>query len=261
MHLDGTTTSFEHELKVFNEDKQVWHWLALRGKRIEIASDEKSRIATGIIQDIDWKKTNEDIQLKGQEDERIRVSREIHDSIGQQLVGTRFLLNQSMEMFEEESKITAVNKEIDEMLEHLIKETRIIINNLGVSLFENESIKVAAESLIDNMQKIFKGEVVLDWIGDESISDPLFATNVFRIMQEGIANAVKYAHADQIQVKVSNMANFKMEIQDNGIGFNIEKITRGFGFKNIKDRAHSISGKVDIISQPGEGTSIVLTVN
>ena len=83
--------------------------------------------------------------------------------------------------------------------------------------------------------------------------------NLYLIFKESLNNAVKYAEASQIDLHLNLKSRFlKMEISDNGKGFDIDKIKRGNGLNNLEKRAKEIGGQIDIKSEPGKGTCINL---
>ncbi len=254
-HVDGRTNHFEMELMVRTQIPNTWKWIFVTGKIIKRSESGTPLLAYGIMQDIDWKKSIENILLQGQEMERKRVSTEIHDSIGQMLVGTRFLVQKSLRTDPSENAL-----EIDEMLDQIIKETRMIINNLGISLFEEDTLKDAVAALVGKMERLTNANICLDWQGSSELKDPSVALNVFRILQEALSNAVKYAESSEIKIKVYNKEFFLMEIDDDGVGFKPEDFTEGFGIDNMRKRASSVEGKLDINSIVGKGTKVSLEV-
>ena len=254
-HVTGNTHFFQQDFQVKIYDKQ-WKWMHCQGKVIQWDSQGNPVTAYGIMQDINLKKNTEFLLFQGQEKERKRISREIHDSIGQMLFATRFLINKYLAQ-----PIGKVQLEqIDSLLVDILKETRYIINNLGVSVFDNDNLFLAFQSLIKKMQHATNCALSFTWNGAHQIIDPSKSTHIFRIFQEALYNAIKYAQASEISVVVDNQDYFQMGISDNGIGFNAHSIAikEGFGLNNIEHRAKTIGGKVQIISQPEQGTLITL---
>jgi len=81
--------------------------------------------------------------------------------------------------------------------------------------------------------------------------------NVYRIIQEAINNALKYADATQIDIDFSlNNGIFEMTISDNGIGFDLDQVALGNGINNMKKRAHELEAEFEITSQLNKGTTI-----
>jgi two-component system sensor histidine kinase UhpB len=84
---------------------------------------------------------------------------------------------------------------------------------------------------------------------------------VFLIFKEGIANIVRHSQAHHVEVKVEvSGGTLKLSLQDNGRGFDARRVSDGNGMLNMPERARGIGGKLEVTSQPGRGTTVVLTV-
>lgn len=199
-----------------------------------------------IEEDVDEEKRS----LKIQEKERIRISRDIHDSIGQMLVSIRLMLGSHL-------KTSNDLKLVDELLNETIKESRMLINNLSISVQES-TLNKAFLLLSERMNKTFAGDISLNWTGDENIEDVRVATHIFRIYQEALSNAVKYSKAEKIDITVKTENGFEMEIQDDGAGFDTTKSRHGFGTTNMSERAQEIGAEIKLKSVIGKGTQVRL---
>ena len=239
------------------DDADEWKWYGGNITTLERGKDGKPLRMFGTIQNVEEKKNIERVQILSQEKERMRVSRDIHDSIGQMLVGTRMMLNQTLSKDVSLEKLQSVNRSIDEMLNEMIKESRYIINNFGVSITRSKTLKHAMEDLAEKMYRVYPGTIQIDWKGVEIIEDLQHASNIFRIYQEALTNAIKYAEAQNINVFVFNKNGFQMQIIDDGLGFDQSEIGEGFGLENMKIRAEQINGLLSVESVPGEGTQVV----
>jgi PAS domain S-box-containing protein len=229
-------------------------WKHMTARPTEFDDDGKVTKITGIFQDVSWKKQAEAALIIGQEKERIRVSRDIHDSVGQMLVGTRMVLSEYLNNGGEEIPL-----EVDKLLETSIRETRLIINNLGASYMESNSFYDAADRLIQNLRKLSPAKMELRWTGENRINQQRIGIEIFRILQEGLMNAIKYSHATNISVDVINKADIiSVKISDNGTGFGYapNDNSSGFGLNNMKNRANNIEADLKIESELGVGTTI-----
>lgn len=84
--------------------------------------------------------------------------------------------------------------------------------------------------------------------------------NIFRVVQEAVNNAIKYAQASSISITIQEIDNTLIfKILDNGIGFNLNEITFGNGLDNMQKRIDEIDGKLSIVSEKNNGTSITIT--
>lgn len=147
-------------------------------------------------------------------------------------------------------------EEIDQLLDEMIKECRMIINNFGISL-ENANLKNTFISLAEKMGKVYSGNINVDWSGEEFVDDLKLATNIFRIYQEALSNAIKYSGSKRIDVFVENNGNIQLEVKDEGGGFDT-KTGKGFGLTNMSDRAKEIGYLFEVISSIDKGTRVLL---
>jgi PAS domain S-box-containing protein len=244
---------FQCELETI-ADNGAETWKHVTAQPTEFDDEGKVIKITGIFQDVSWKKQAEAALIIGQEKERIRVSRDIHDSIGQMLVGTRMLHSEYLNNGGKEIPL-----EVDKLLETAIKETRLIINNLGASYMESNSFYDAVDRLTQNLKKLSPAKIELGWTGEKTISHQRIGVEIFRILQEGIMNAIKYSNATSISVDVINKRDMIfVKISDNGIGFEYvpNDNSSGFGLNNMKNRANNIEANLTIESGLGAGTTI-----
>jgi signal transduction histidine kinase len=85
------------------------------------------------------------------------------------------------------------------------------------------------------------------------------AIPIYRIIQESLTNICKYARASEIKLELFTMSQeLHLQIQDNGVGFNPEQNTTGFGLQSMRDRAMALGGNLEIITSPGEGCMIAV---
>ena len=242
---------FRCDFQIKNGDKYFWH----KGLLTILESDESGNPTKIFItlRNIEEEKNEEKRRIISQEKERLRISRDIHDSIGQMLVGTRLTLN-----------VLRRNhgglEEIDVLLYAMIKESRMIINNFGITLHDNNNLKNTFESLNEKMNKVYNGAIKLKWKGSQVINDLKVATNIFRIYQETLSNAIKYSESSEIITQINNVDYFEMIVSDSGKGFDPLNVESGFGTSNMKERALEIGGEIKIESAKGSGTKVSLKI-
>lgn len=227
-------------------------------------------IGVTVIRDISERKRSEKLikeerqrQLQyvidGQEKERQRLSRELHDGIGQQLIATKLRL----ELFdandkERETIINGVKEEIN----RLIDDVRRISNNLTPSVL----IELDLATALKNLCKGFcqgKGESITCSISDLPEKMDIRQKNyIFRIVQEALTNAVKHAGASEINLSASvEDETISIHIRDNGKGFEPTKIiSQGNGLINMRERANLLGGQFNLHSSPGMGSDIYVNI-
>lgn len=188
--------------------------------------------------------------LKAQEDERIRVARELHDSVGQKLM----LLTKKTK--------TIGNSEMESLAGNTLEELRSISRGLHPANLEKLGATAAIRTLIDevdaNTDIFFSYEI--DNI-DHLLSKE-DALHLYRIIQEVLNNMVKHAEAKSASITIEKKTeNIETIISDNGKGFLIldkTKSTTSLGMKTLVERAKILHSKIDIKSQLNQGTTVTL---
>lgn len=194
--------------------------------------------------------------MEGQEEERKRISRELHDGIGQLLTAIRFRLGEIEG--NENLKIG-----IRQMLDETIAETRRISNNLMPSILIDFGLEAALKKLCQQLESSSSIQVALIFQEDLDTGPLPFEviTHIYRIIQEALNNAVKYAEATEIEVAVYHSKSaVTAEIADNGKGFDSSVKSSGRGLKNMSERVSMLKGSLKINSLPGRGTVILAEI-
>lgn len=217
---------------------------------------------------------------KGIVTERSRISKEIHDTVLQDLKAINLktdTFKASPENQKDISKNEMIKKELFAETDECIKKMRGICNSLLPSEFKkysqnNNSLEIMLKNLTAQFTAKTKIPCVLK-IQDNIEIDSLEINklvNIFRIVQESLNNIEKHADAHKVSVVVTsnnteqNKKSLKFFITDDGKGFDqqsINNIKKGhLGLSNMKDRAKQISGSLSVISEPGAGTEITMEI-
>lgn len=203
--------------------------------------------------------------IASQENERKRIAAEIHDSLGQNLLLIRNVAlfghthaadsNAAAERFEEVSQLTAA----------AIQEVRNISYALRPIELDRLGLTKAIAAVVGKVSETSaaKVEASLDPIDNLLFGDEEIA--FYRIVQEGLNNAIKHSGAKWILVQVQKEAQaISLRIQDDGRGFSIsshaDEAPAGLGLKGISERARILNGDLKIESMTGRGTMILLTI-
>lgn len=194
-----------------------------------------------------------------QELERQRVSRELHDGLGQRLAGLKLAVEEIKSSFDSESLVKLDT--IEQYLKEAIQETRQISYNLmppelydfGLSRAINQlCIKVASNTMLS---------VNFNTEGKEPQLSKKQKVYLFRISQEALNNAIKHSTAKRIEVQLAFMPErVLLIIEDNGSGFDKSEVTYGNGIYNIRERVNLLSGSFSVESFPGNGTVIHIRI-
>ncbi|TSE07991.1 sensor histidine kinase [Aquimarina algiphila] len=221
----------------------------------------KKRIHQQIIisKDEDHKQELLETQMEIQTHTMQYIGREIHDNVGQKLTLASLLAQQMLfneDRYIKHDEIRKVNTIIDESL----KELRLLSKSLT-----NDSIKInSLERLILSECKRVNdsGFCKMEFIVPKANYSLSYSKKsvVYRIFQEFIQNSLKHSKCSSIVVRLTNLTeNFKLEIEDNGIGFNMERSDfKGIGIQNMRKRADLINGEIIFISVLNKGTKLTL---
>ncbi|MCF8297275.1 MAG: hypothetical protein K9J13_07015 [Saprospiraceae bacterium] len=195
--------------------------------------------------------------IAGQEGERKRISRELHDGIGQMLLAIKVklegLTNSSGEI--ENNKI----KDIKDISVKTIEEIKRISDDLMPVILDELDIVTSLKNLCDEFQSTYKIEIDFVSFGVSEKLNGEIKTNIFRIAQEALNNLSKYSKATEANVQLlGNEDQLTLIISDNGIGFSVDNIDsfKGNGLHNMKDRTSILKGVITIDSEIDNGTEI-----
>ena len=189
--------------------------------------------------------------LTTQEEERKRISEDLHDGLGQSLL---LVKNQLTVKNYDKSK---------ELLTDSIEEMRSVVKTLYPFQLRRVGISIALENLIIQLDESYKN---MDFVYEiEDIKGLLTIdqeTNVFRIVQECLSNIIKHANADSAKVNLTfKDGKVNIQIQDNGRGFDVaqkNKELKTLGLKTIKERTDILNGTLEVDSTKDLGTSFVI---
>lgn len=194
--------------------------------------------------------------IEGEEIERKRIARELHDGLGSMLSGLKMHLN----LADRESKNNDPN--INGMLNDSIKELR----NISQNLMPESLMKLGLEHALRDLcasHSTAQTTIEFQYLNKKTTLPKHYKIMVFRIIQELLNNALKYAKASQILVSCSqNKDVFFITVEDNGVGFDVELAEKrdGMGLRNIKNRVAFLNGKLEIDSVPDKGTSTYIEI-
>jgi signal transduction histidine kinase len=197
------------------------------------------------------------------ESERKHIAREVHDELGQvltalrmdvSLLGMRFgYLDKSLE-----EKVPAIKALVD----RAIQGVRNVAGNLRPSALDMGLVH-SIEWLCNEFAKNSSAICTFNSRNENLNLDDARSVVVFRIVQESLTNITRYAQASQVNVSIGNRDNeLWVEVRDNGLGFDpVSKSHRkSFGLLGMRERALALGGQVTIVSAPGLGTTINLTI-
>ncbi|MDD3876698.1 MAG: histidine kinase [Bacteroidales bacterium] len=199
--------------------------------------------------------------IDGQEMERQRLSRELHDSLGQSLIAVKLKLESIIDADFEKTKNTI--NEVKNLFDATIDEVRRISNNLMPAVLYEFGIQTALSNLCKRIEETasFKVDFYSNLTSDNE--DSKIKTYLYRIAQEAMNNCVKHSKADLVKVYLlENAGKIKLIIKDNGKGFNFDKNYKNYGngILNMRERAQIINAEIEIHSALNQGTEIIVEI-
>jgi signal transduction histidine kinase len=197
--------------------------------------------------------------LETSEREQRRIGQDLHDGLCQQLTGISLMVRslQSESIAQPARELTP----IVDLLNGCIRETRTIIRGLHPVSEELGGLQIGLRELAQATEKSdhIPCELELELPPIRLAAEA--ASNMYRIAQESVRNAVKHSRCKRIRIALQNTdQRLLLSVQDDGIGFHETENTGGFGLAIMKYRARSIGGVLNIVSREGAGASVHLSI-
>lgn len=189
-----------------------------------------------------------------QEQERNQLARDLHDGVGQ-----------SLAMLTRRLKLRRQASDEDEALFRLayeaMEDIRTMARLMRPTVLDDLGLAAALKWLARNMFSADDINFVLDIDIQEALPDDINIM-VFRIAQEAFTNILKHAQATEVRIFACRTGDMvRMDILDNGRGFDLHSTAKGIGLRSIQDRAAAFAATFDLTSRPGNGTHLSLQVH
>ncbi len=200
--------------------------------------------------------------LQGQEEERNRISRDLHDGLGGLLAGVKLRLSAAATKEREQTAVP--NNDMEAVIVELdrsVDELRRVARNLMPESLLYMGLKPALADLCEYMHTPATSVKFHGFDLSTTYPQPVLI-GVYRIVQELLNNAIKHAGAHQIIVQCSESDQaLSLTVEDDGCGFNPQEVgKKGLGLKNVENRVALLHGTVEIESHPGRGTTINIEI-
>ncbi|MEQ9465906.1 MAG: histidine kinase [Ekhidna sp.] len=236
--------NFNAQYKPLSEDDKMGTALIQMKEKLREFKENEERLL----------KENQRSILNGEEKERSRLSREMHDGLGPLLTTLR--MNIQAADLNEKTK-----KELLLRLDETIGEVRRMSNNLMPNVLVDFGAGEAIGNLLKQINENFPIKIMYknDMSVESDIEDNIHIS-LYRIAQESINNAIKHSKATELKVSMSEFDDHVgFFISDNGVGFKMDQATSGNGIKNMRERVKIVNGTIDIHSSR-RGTTIEVEI-
>jgi|CXWL01.1.fsa_nt_gi signal transduction histidine kinase len=205
-----------------------------------------------------------DSLLKGQEEERSRLAKDLHDGLGGLLSGVKFSLsNMKDNLIITPDNMTVFERSLD-MIDTSIKELRRVAHNMMPEMLTKFGLDEALKEYCNTINATKLLAVKYQSHGMETRMDKSVEIIVYRIIQELLNNTLKHAAATEAFVQLIREDNrLNLVVEDNGKGFdaNLPENNKGAGWSNIRSRVEYLKGQLDVHSETGKGTLVNIEFN
>lgn len=202
--------------------------------------------------------------ISAQEDERRRISRELHDDMNQRLAVLAFNLQSAQQGLAESAPMYQVLQKMYEGISSLSDDVRRLAYQLHPSILDDLGLAVALRSFVEDFSKWEGLPIVLT---STDVPVPLsqeISSCLYRVTQESLRNVARHAEASRVEVILAKEGEgLRLSIRDNGKGFAVETTRlgkHGLGLLGMQERARMLQGTYEVKSAPGQGTAITVWV-
>lgn len=279
LYLGGKLTGYAKIVSDLTERKRHSEELQTAYDEMEIRVTERTRelaeTNTELLAAVSERKTVEGLRIEllqrlitGQEDERRRIARDIHDQLGQRLTALRLKIASLRTLCEDHAELHARATRLQEIAEMLDSEISFLAWQLRPSALDELGLSDAISTYVKEWTRHYN---IPAWFHPTGLTklrlDPDLETHLYRITQEALHNVVKHAQASRVNVLLEKTGeDIVLIIEDDGVGFSEEgkprgrRTAKGLGLRGMHERAVLIGGIVEIESSPGSGTTVYVRV-
>jgi PAS domain S-box-containing protein len=256
LRADGTEFPIESTFSKSVVDGHLQMTAVLRDASEKFKADQELREANRQLRELSNSLTNV------REQERTRISRELHDDLGQQLTGLKLSLSWLGNRIKDGRETAAQN--VDDMrhqLDAAIASVRRIAAELRPRVLDDLDFTEALTWQTREFTRHSGLDVTLELHAGALVKNNHLATALFRIVQEALTNVVRHAAATQVTVSLKAEGDMvELRIQDNGVGFDRIERSSGVGLVGVRERCLAIGGVFGLESHAGQGTMLTVSV-
>ena len=197
--------------------------------------------------------------LEGQETERDRIARDLHDGLGGDLTGLRWTYNELVSDLEQQGYRHAMLSGIRTELGRAYEKVRNLSHELSYSDLRQFGLVSSLRRLVERLKLTGKLRVTLGTYGKARRLDTNTEIQLFQLVNELCTNTLKHAGAERISIELTWLPEvLSLIVEDNGCGFDASEAEAGLGLYSMRQRAQSIGASFEIDSRPGRGTTALI---
>ena len=233
-------------------------WFRHRAKTQKLFREQEALIHQQEKEQLQQEQVLKEVQalIEGQDKERNRIAQELHDGVGGQLAS----VNLGLSHLNEDLKSDALGT-VTTNLSKVFQEIRQISHELSSNNIKYKDFKVLLAELQQQYNDAFSMDISMfpeDCVDAIAFEDK---HHLYRIIQEVLTNVSKHANASEVNVSINKHEDeLVLIIEDNGVGFAIEKSEKGIGLSNVEERVTALKGKFTVDSALGRGTSLIINI-
>lgn len=241
-------------------------WLPRELQMLEAAAErcleaaEKARLVEDLAAREAQVRQLSEHMLRVEEEERRRISRELHDEAGQSMLYIRLRLEMLEQTLAEGSDLRAKAADIRQMTEHTISEIRRVIAALSPAVLEQMGLSAAVRQLANRFRQAYPARVSLAIAPKVGRLPRHLEFITYRLAQECLNNIAKHSHASHVNIHLNSADGFlELNVADDGIGFEVGAALEqhdSFGLAGMRERVALLGGRLEIESGPQRGTRI-----
>ena len=194
-----------------------------------------------------------------QEEERGRISRELHDDTAQILTAASLNMAALKNVVGNDPKAATLLQRSQDLCQEMSQALYRMVHDLRPAQLDDFGLITALRHLTEEKWFSRKVAIAFEATGDQRRVDPVIETVLFRVAQEGLTNILRHAHTDRASLRILfERERIILTVEDQGAGFIPALRGQGFGLAGITERVGLINGRVEIDSAPGKGTTITV---
>jgi len=202
--------------------------------------------------------------LRVEEEERRRMSRELHDEVGQSMLVIRLYLEMLQNDLPPEARhLLGKLDETRRLTEQAIGEMRRLISALSPNVLEELGLPASIRQFVNNFSRTFPGKVKVRMSRVEDLPKSTEIT-IYRLVQECFANVIKHSQAKHVSLQLTRRnGQVRLKVADDGVGFSVKRASakrNSFGLSGMRERVALLGGEIDIQSSKGKGTKVEIAL-